>query len=129
MRSPDARFFTLRFFAGLALLLVIVSRSPAQSKPDVSGRYTCAELKVRGQVKPCQSTPLVLKSNGRYEIEGREGEYSTKGNWLLLTSADQHGRGRIGPGHTIVFRYRCGKGSCEVKFERRIVELGDKGLG
>ena len=128
MRSQKVGVSALRWLLSLALLLAVVPHSQGQTKPDLSGRYTCAEFKVRGQVRPCKSAPLILKSNGRYEIHGREGEYITKGNWLMLSNEGQHGRARIGPGHAIVFRYRCGQGPCEIKFERRIAELGDTGL-
>jgi len=111
-----------------AALALFVPYGRAQTRVDVSGQYSCTQAKVRGKVIPCRSAPLVLKGDGRYEIRGREGEYFTKGSWLVLTDQQKRKRAKIVPGHKLLFRYQCGKGMCEVQFERRIVDLGVLGL-
>ena len=128
---PSCAFCTRKLHPLLALaaFLTLVPSSRAQTQVDLSGRYTCAEAKVRGKVVPCRSAPLILKGDGRYEIQGREGEYFTKGNWVVLTDQQKRKRARIVPGHRLLFRYPCGKGACEIKFERRIADLGAMGLG
>src|SRR5215470_13208132 len=40
---------------------------------DVSGKYQCAQAKVRGKVVPCKAAPLTLKNDGRFELRGWEG--------------------------------------------------------
>ena len=128
---PSYAFCTRRIYPFLvwAALFLLAPSSQAQTQVDVSGRYTCAEAKVRGRVVPCRSAPLVLKGDGRYELQGREGEYFTRGNWLVLTDQQKRKRAKIVPGHRLLFRYPCGKGTCEIKFERRIADLGSMGLG
>src|SRR2546430_833115 len=56
------------------------SKSAAQSL-DVSGRYRCAEAKVRGKVVPCTAAPLTLKNDGKFELRGWEGSYLVNGQW------------------------------------------------
>lgn len=119
----------LRWLLFLAIASLVAPLVHAQTEPDLSGRYTCTETRVHGKLKPCKNSLLVLRSDGRYEIQGREGDYSQKGNWLVLSDKDKSKRARIAPGHRIVFRYRCGEGFCEVHYERRIAELGKMGLG
>ncbi len=126
MRTLQAGKTKLRGLLGLALLMLFIPAGHAQS--EVSGRYRCAEAKVHGKAVPCQSTPLVLKSDGRYEIKGREGDYFTTGSWLVLSDDQKRSRAKIAPGHRILFRYRCGSGMCEMTFERRVAELGKTAL-
>ena len=53
--SPALKVFYIIAFSTVCFLLVPVS--VAQSM-DVSGRYQCAEAKVRGKVVPCTAAPL-----------------------------------------------------------------------
>jgi hypothetical protein len=113
----------------IGFILLILCWAPAShAQTEVSGRYKCAEAKVDGKAVPCQSAPLILKENGQYEILGREGNYQITGEWLVLSERSKHARAKIAPGHRLVFQYTCGKGSCEVMFERRTAELGKTSL-
>jgi hypothetical protein len=111
----------------LFFLLLFAPANHAQTV-NVSGRYKCAEAKVRGKAVPCQSTPLVLKDDGSYQIRGREGNYLINGEWLVLSDTQKHSRAKIAPGHRLIFQYRCGGGSCELTFERRTADLGKTSL-
>ena len=111
---------------GFFLILCFVPASRAQT--EVSGRYKCTEAKVNGKSVPCHSAPLILKDDGRYEIHGREGNYQITGKWLVLSERVKHARGKMAPGHRIIFQYMCGHGSCEVTFERRTADLGKTSL-
>lgn len=102
-------------------------RSAAQSL-DVSGRYQCAEAKVRGKVIPCTAAPLILKNDGKFELRGWEGSYLVDGQWVELSDSAVRSRARIAPGHKIVFRYRGKHGWCEMTYERRVAELGKTSL-
>ena len=113
----------------LSLLgLVLPSQSRAQVL-DVSGRYQCAEAKVRGKVVPCTAAPLTLKNDGKFELRGWEGSYLVNGQWVELSDSAVRSRAKIEPGHKIVFRYRGKHGWCEMTYERRVAELGKTSLG
>jgi hypothetical protein len=95
---------------------------------DVSGRYQCAQAKVRGKVVPCTAAPLTLKNDGRFELRGWEGSYLVDGQWVELSDSAVRSRAKIEPGHKIVFRYRGKHGWCEMIYERRLAELGKTSL-
>jgi hypothetical protein len=89
-----------RCFAAVALLILLIPQSKAQTV-DVSGRYQCAQAKVRGKVIPCKAAPLILKNNGRFELRGWEGSYLVNGEWvelsdsLIKTRAKKIGRAHV----------------------------------
>ncbi len=91
---------------------------------DVSGRYQCAQAKVRGKIVPCTAAPLTLKNDGKFELRGWEGSYLVNGQWVELSDASVRSRAKIEPGHKIVFRYHGKHGWCEMIYERRLAELG-----
>jgi hypothetical protein len=95
---------------------------------DVSGRYQCAEARVRGKVVPCTAAPLTLKNDGKFELRGWEGSYLVNGQWVELSDSSVRSRAKIEPGHKIVFRYRGKHGWCEMIYERRLAELGKTSL-
>ena len=96
---------------------------------DVAGEYECTEAKVAGKSVPCKAAPLSLKSDGRFELQGREGEYLVTGHWVELSGTVLKSRARIEAGHKIVFRFYNKQGLCEMIFERRVAELGKTKLG
>ena len=112
----------------LAVYLCLAGVGKAQTI-DVSGRYQCAEAKVRGKVVPCTAAPLALKNDGKFELRGWEGSYLVNGQWVELSDSAVKSRARIAPGHKIVFRYRGKHGWCEMTYERRLAELGKTSLG
>lgn len=106
----------------------LVPRGAAAQSLDVSGRYQCAEAKVRGKVVPCTAAPLTLKNDGKFELRGWEGSYLVNGEWVELSDSSVRSRAKIAPGHKIVFRYRGKHGWCEMIYERRLAELGKTSL-
>jgi len=96
---------------------------------DVTGEYECTEARVAGKSVPCRMAQLSLKSDGRFQLQGREGEYLVTGNWVELTSTLLRSRAKIEAGHRIVFRFYNKKGLCEMIYERRVAELGKTKLG
>jgi hypothetical protein len=114
----------------VALSMVCLSLTPtgAAQTLDVSGRYQCAEAKVRGKVVPCTAAPLTLKNDGKFELRGLEGSYLVNGQWVELSDSSVRSRAKIEPGHKIVFRYRGKHGWCEMTYERRHAELGKTSL-
>ncbi len=95
---------------------------------DVSGRYQCAQAKVRGKIVPCTAAPLTLKNDGKFELRGWEGSYLVNGQWVELSDSSVRSRAKIEPGHKIVFRYHGKHGWCEMIYERRLAELGKTSL-
>lgn len=97
--------------------------------PEVAGEYVCLEAHVAGKTVPCKAAPLSLKSDGRFELQGREGDYLVKGHWVELHGTVLNSRAKIEAGHKIVFRFYNRKGLCEMIYERRTVNLGKTKLG
>ncbi len=91
-----------RFLATAALVLFQLPQSQAQTV-DVSGRYQCAQAKVRGKVIPCKAAPLILKNDGRFELRGWEGSYLVTGGWVELSDSLIKTRAKIEPGHKKLF--------------------------
>jgi hypothetical protein len=108
---------------GLFVYFLLSGASAAQTI-DVSGRYQCAQAKVRGKIVPCTAAPLTLKNDGKFELRGWEGSYLVNGQWVELSDSSVRSRAKIEPGHKIVFRYHGKHGWCEMIYERRQAELG-----
>ena len=114
----------------LGLFFVAWSESAkAETETKVAGEYVCAEAHVAGKSVPCKAAPLNLKTDGKFELQGREGEYLVNGNWVELNGTVLKSRAKIEKGHRIVFRFYNKKGLCEMIYERRVVELGTTKLG
>jgi len=118
----------LEIAPALFFMFLCVSAASAQTasvnSQDVAGQYVCSEARVSGKVVPCKAAPLSLKSDGKFELQGREGEYLVTGNWVELNGTLLKSRAKIEKGHKIVFRFYNKKGLCEMIFERRVAELG-----
>jgi hypothetical protein len=112
---------------GLCLML-LAGRATGQTN-ELAGEYVCAEARVAGKTVPCNAAPLSLKSDGKFELQGREGEYLVSGNWVELSGAVLKSRAKIEAGHRIVFQFYNKKGLCEMIYERRVAELGKTNLG
>jgi hypothetical protein len=108
---------------GVAFVLLAAPRVRAQSD-DVAGEYVCAEARVAGKTVKCTAPPLSLKGDGKFELQGREGEYLVSGHWVELNGTVLKSRAKIEAGHKIVFRFTNKKGACEMIYERRVAELG-----
>jgi len=110
-----------------ALLLTAIPSSHAQTV-DLSGRYQCAQAKMRGKVIPCNAAPLILKNDGRFELRGWEGSYLVNGEWVELSDSLIKAKAKIEPGHKIVLRYYGKHGLVEMTYVRRVAELGKTAL-
>jgi hypothetical protein len=116
--------------AGFVLVALLLCGKVAKAQStDVTGEYECTEAKVAGKSVPCKAAQLSLKSDGRFELEGREGQYMVAGTWVELTGTVLKSRAKIEAGHKIVFRFYNKKGLCEMTYERRVAELGKTKLG
>jgi hypothetical protein len=115
-------------FVGLLGVYFALSAAGAAQTTDVSGRYECAQAKVRGKIVPCGAAPLTLKNDGKFELRGWEGSYLVNGQWVELSDSSVRSRAKIEPGHKIVFRYHGKHGWCEMIYERRLAELGKTSL-
>jgi hypothetical protein len=112
----------------VALTFLAIPAAHAQVM-TVSGKYQCAEAHVAGKTVPCSSAPLTLKTDGRFELRGWEGNYLVDGEWVELSDSQVRSRAKLEPGHKIVFRYRGKHGWCEMVYLRRVAELGKTSLG
>jgi len=118
---------TLRCIAVAASFSVLGAGAVAREK-QVAGEYACVEARVAGKSLPCKAATLSLNTDGKFELEGREGEYLVNGNWVELDGKVLKSRAKIEAGHKIVFRFYNKKGLCEMVYERRVVELGKTNL-
>jgi len=120
----------LNTFRCVAFVLVLSALSPSShSQPvDVSGRYQCAEAKMRGKLIPCTAAPLILKHDGRFELHGWEGSYLVNGEWVEMSDSLVKTRAKIKPGHRIVLSYYGKHGLVEMTYERRVAEMGRTSL-
>jgi len=112
------------FVAGVAAASALLCAPSRAQTISVAGEYECAQMKVAGKPVPCTSAPLSLKTDGRFELQGREGEYLVSGQWVELSGTVLKSRAKIESGHKIVFRFYTKQGLCEVTYERRLAELG-----
>jgi len=126
---PLRRLAHLARFAPLSALFFLTIPASHAQVMTVSGRYLCAEARVAGKPVPCSSALLTLKTDGRFELRGWEGNYLVDGEWVELSDSVVRSRAKIEPGHKIVFRYRGKHGWCEMVYERRVAELGKTSLG
>jgi hypothetical protein len=117
----------VRILPVAAILLFLIPLGHAQTV-DVSGRYQCAQAKVRGKIIPCNAAPLILKNDGHFELRGWEGHYLVNGEWVELSDSLVKTRAKIEPGHKIVLRYYGKHGLVEMTYERRVTELGKTAL-
>ena len=113
---------------GATFVLMAAPRARAQSD-DVAGEYVCTEAHVAGKSVQCTAAPLSLKGDGKFELQGREGEYLVNGHWVELNGTVLKSRAKIEAGHKIVFRFTNKKGVCEMIYERRVAEMGKTKLG
>jgi hypothetical protein len=117
-------------FAGIVGAGLLLSGDVAKAQgTDLTGEYDCTEAKVAGKSVLCKAAQLSLKSDGRFELQGREGQYMVAGSWVELTGNLLKSRAKIEAGHKIVFRFYNKKGLCEIIYERRVAELGKTKLG
>jgi len=120
-------FSLLRLVLLTAVLIFLAPASPGQTT-DVSGRYQCTQAKIKGKVIACKAAPLVLKTDGHFELRGWEGSYLVNGQWVELSDSLVKTRAKIEPGHKIVLRYFGKHGFVEMTYERRVAELGKTAL-
>jgi hypothetical protein len=109
---------------GIVLCLGIGTQKGAAQETELAGEYVCAEAHIASKTVPCKSAPLTLSSDGKFELQGREGEYMVNGGWVELKGRIFRSRAKLEAGHKIVFRFHNKYGVCEMIFERRVAELG-----
>jgi len=114
---------------GIGLCLMMWAGKAAGQTSQIAGEYVCTEAHVAGKTVPCKAAPLSLKADGKFELQGREGEYLVSGNWVELNGSILKSRAKIEAGHKIVFRFYNKKGLCEMIYERRVADLGKTHLG
>jgi len=119
----------LALAAGLAVAALLTGSVARAQSAQVAGEYECTQALVAGKALPCKAAPLSLKTDGRFELQGREGEYMVNGSWVVLNGTVLKSRAKIEAGHKIVFRFYNKKGLCEMIYERRVAELGKTNLG
>ena len=126
--STGWKLFLTQLAALAVLSLSFAAKCPAQTS-DVAGQYVCTHAQVAGKTVSCTAPPLSLKSDGKFELQGREGDYLVTGNWVQLNGTVLKSRAKIEAGHKILFRFYNKKGLCEITYERRVADMGKTNLG
>lgn len=72
----------------------------------IAGTYRCWSYNVSGAGKRCTSPPLVLNSDGTYQMSSEKGTYTVKGKELFLSESKIRGIGQLQDGRQIVFEYQ-----------------------
>jgi hypothetical protein len=128
MKGSGCLALAARIIGAGICLLMWTGRAAGQSD-EIAGEYVCAEAHVAGKTVPCKVAPLSLRGDGKFELQGREGDYLVSGQWVELKGSAIKSRARIESGHRIVFRFYNKRGLCEMIYERRVAELGNTELG
>jgi hypothetical protein len=129
MQPPRYHGKSLVVLAGATAFFLLSAPVSRAQTDDVAGQYVCTEARVAGKTVTCTAPPLSLKGDGKFELQGREGEYLVNGHWVELNGTVLKSRAKIEAGHKIVFRFINKKGACEMIYERRVAELGKTKLG
>ena len=91
----------------------------ASAHPNPEGKYRCVKIEFNHQSGTCQSPPLILSSDGSYQIWGERGTYQVmNGQWLVLSHSKRRGMGHIANPHEIIFEYRVDGRLCRVTFHQ-----------
>ena len=129
MQPPRYHGKSLVVLAGATVFFLLSAPVSRAQTDDVAGQYVCTEARVAGKTVTCTAPPLSLKGDGKFELQGREGEYLVNGHWVELNGTVLKSRAKIEAGHKIVFRFSNKKGACEMIYERRVAEMGKTKLG
>jgi hypothetical protein len=122
---------TLRIVLTLAATLAFSCLAPSSraQTAGIAGKYQCAQVKVHGKVKPCDSAHLTLKADGHFELRGWEGDYVVSGEYVELSDKLVKSKAKQEPGYKLVFRYHGKDGIVEVTYERRQSAPNSETLG
>ena len=124
MRSTLGVAAILVLFIGLTGAPVVKGQTAG-----VAGKYQCTQVKVRGKVKSCSSAQLNLKSDGRFERRGWEGDYSVSASYIELSDKTVKSKAKLEPGYKLIFKYQGKEGAVEVIYERRQSAPANETLG
>jgi hypothetical protein len=128
LSSSLLKLSSVKLSIALLVALLFLPASHAQTL-ELSGRYQCVQVKVHQKVAACSAAPLILKTDGHFELRGWEGNYLVNGQWVELSDSLQKTRAKIEPGHKISLRYFGKDGLVEMIYERRVADLGKTSLG
>lgn len=99
-------------------------KAPPQSKPSqaLTGTYRCDSIQVEGKKQRCTSPPLVLNSDGSYQIWNEQGTFKMlelENKYVVLSESRKRGPGLLKKnGREIVFEYDHGSRKVTVTFKR-----------
>ena len=109
-------------FGGIlaALSFLVVSPAHAQNKPShqLAGTYRCDSVQVEGKKQRCTSPPLVLNSDGSYQLWNEQGTYMVLDKYVVLSESRKRGPGLLKKGREIIFEYYHQNRKFTVNFKR-----------
>src|SRR5574341_554602 len=103
-----------------ALASVVPVPAYAQNKPThpLAGTYRCDTIQVEGKQKRCTSPPLILNSDGSYQLWNEQGTYMVLDKYVVLSESRKRGPGLLKKGREIVFEYFHQNRKYTVNFKR-----------
>jgi hypothetical protein len=100
------------------LVLILPVYLPARAAgSSIAGTYRCASQNAGGIGRKCTSPPLILGTDGKYQISSEHGTYYVSGGRLYLSESRLRGSGKIGA-NQLVFEYSY-RGSAQTVIYRR----------
>ena len=106
-RSPNKKIHSIRPLINLcralcAVLLIL----PAVATSQTAGQYRCWSYNVSGGGGSCRlAPPLVLNSDGTYQMSSEKGTYKVQDGRLVLSESKIRGPGKLQGGNRIIFEY------------------------
>ncbi len=90
-----------------ACSLLLPTPADAQNKPanPLAGTYRCDSIRVEGKKQRCTSPPLILNSDGSYQLWNEQGTYMVLDKYVVLSESRKRGPGLLKKGREIVFEY------------------------
>ena len=111
-----------RLVIGGMLVVGFLASSPAQaqSKPShiLAGTYRCDTIQVEGRKQRCTSPPLILNSDGSYQLWNEQGTYMVLDKYVVLSESRKRGPGLLKKGSEIIFEYIDHNRKFTVNFKR-----------
>jgi hypothetical protein len=84
----------------------------------LAGTYRCDSVQVEGKKQRCTSPPLVLNSDGSYQLWNEQGTYMVLDKYVVLSESRKRGPGLLKKGREIIFEYYHQNRKFTVNFKR-----------
>ena len=120
MRNHSRSLYDLAKVLIIGAMGLVLSGTPAQAQPVLSGIYKCVSVEIAGTTHHCSAPSLEMNSDGSYQILMEHGTYEIlRGHWLILSAAKNHGRARLDGSKEIIFEFVSGGKKSKITYRRK----------